>query len=169
MESLSDALLAQLMGMGFEQEDIIACQVSLKTSGSPVTLQSATEWSVIIILDLVYNSRIIIPKNVFRLLQRQSAVMNPTGHAHSDTPTLKLGTDDTTNITMATTDNSSNAQSSINRPVSTGSFFGSQTHVKSRYMYCKLPTCNYKYMYMYNYNYVRQVLKLIPVSISDSY
>ncbi len=44
MDSYSaDAIIAQLMGMGFEQENIMACLLSMKSSGSPVTLQSTTD------------------------------------------------------------------------------------------------------------------------------
>ena len=41
---LSDSLIAQLLDMGFEQESINACEAAMNSSGSPITLQSATEW-----------------------------------------------------------------------------------------------------------------------------
>ena len=40
----SSALLAQLLEMGFEEEQIEECQLALSTMGATVTLQSATEW-----------------------------------------------------------------------------------------------------------------------------
>lgn len=43
---LSDSLIAQLLDMGFEQESINACEAAMNSSGSPITLQSATEWYV---------------------------------------------------------------------------------------------------------------------------
>ena len=39
-----DALLAQLLGMGFGMEEIERCQVAMATSSRPYTLQEATEW-----------------------------------------------------------------------------------------------------------------------------
>ena len=41
------ALLAQLLDMGFEVEQIEACQLALASSDSPLTLQSAAEWCVL--------------------------------------------------------------------------------------------------------------------------
>ena len=46
MESVSDEFLAQLMDMGFEREHILACQMSLTASGTPITIQSVAEWYV---------------------------------------------------------------------------------------------------------------------------
>ena len=42
-----DALLAQLLGMGFAIEEIERCQVAMATSSRPYSLQEATEWLVI--------------------------------------------------------------------------------------------------------------------------
>ena len=39
-----DALLAQLLGMGFAIEEIERCQVAMATSSRPFSLQEATEW-----------------------------------------------------------------------------------------------------------------------------
>ena len=39
-----DALLAQLLGMGFGIEEIERCQVAMATSSRPYSLQEATEW-----------------------------------------------------------------------------------------------------------------------------
>ena len=39
-----DALLAQLLGMGFAMEEIERCQVAMATSSRPFSLQEATEW-----------------------------------------------------------------------------------------------------------------------------
>ena len=39
-----DALLAQLLGMGFGMEEIERCQVAMATSLRPYSLQEATEW-----------------------------------------------------------------------------------------------------------------------------
>ena len=44
MESVSDEF--QLMDMGFEREHILACQMSLTASGTPITIQSVAEWYV---------------------------------------------------------------------------------------------------------------------------
>ena len=40
----SDALLAQLLGMGFAIEEIERYQVAMATSFRPFSLQEATEW-----------------------------------------------------------------------------------------------------------------------------
>ena len=40
------ALLAQLLGMGFELDQIEACQLALASSDTPLTLQAATDWWV---------------------------------------------------------------------------------------------------------------------------
>ena len=37
-------LLVQLLDMGFEIDQIEACQLALASSNSPLTLQAATEW-----------------------------------------------------------------------------------------------------------------------------
>ena len=39
-----DALLAQLLGMGFAIEETERCQVAMATSSRPFSLQKAMEW-----------------------------------------------------------------------------------------------------------------------------
>ena len=40
---MEDAVLAQLLGMGFESEDVEACLTELSSQGT-YSLQAATEW-----------------------------------------------------------------------------------------------------------------------------
>ena len=42
-----DAMLAQLLGMGFQPEDVEEYQMAMATSSQPFSLQAATEWLVI--------------------------------------------------------------------------------------------------------------------------
>ena len=42
-----DAMLAQLLGMGFQSEDVEEYQMAMATSSQPFSLQAATEWLVI--------------------------------------------------------------------------------------------------------------------------
>ena len=40
-----DAMIAQLMGMGFQPEDIEEYQMTMATSSESFSMQAATEWS----------------------------------------------------------------------------------------------------------------------------
>lgn len=110
MESVSDELLAQLMDMGFEREHILACQMSLTASGTPITIQSVAEW----------------------LLQQQQTGTGTTTTSHTPPapPTLRLGG---SSNTKKETENDP-IVSDFSRPVSSGANFSSSSsqQVKSR-------------------------------------
>ena len=42
-----DAMLAQLLGMGFRPEDVEEYQIAMAASSEAFSLQAATEWSVV--------------------------------------------------------------------------------------------------------------------------
>lgn len=145
MESLTDALLAQLMGMGFNQQDIITCKTTLASSGIPITVQSATEWYVnnhfLNSKHFIVFWKINIVNVLCRLLQRQQS--QGTSVTNIDTPTLSLGhgggrtnrprpivNDGATNIHI-----SQQSSDDFTRPLSSGSSLQTSTHVpvKSRW------------------------------------
>ena len=82
---MSDELVAQLLEMGFEPNLVTACQVSMGSSNTPVTLQSATEWLVIHELHVV-NGWV-----VNRILQQMSSGQTTPQATAAAAPTLRLG------------------------------------------------------------------------------
>jgi hypothetical protein len=60
---MSDGIMAELLGMGFDTDMVTACKIAMDSSNTPITLQSATEW----------------------------LLKNNQSHTQQTTPTLRLG------------------------------------------------------------------------------
>ena len=75
-----DALLAQLLPMGFDTEEIERCQVAMATYTNFYSLQEATEWQILIWVDILEVSALLFFVTApykHRLLQNKQKTVSP--------------------------------------------------------------------------------------------
>ena len=61
-----DAMIAEMMGMGFQPEDIEEYQIAMASSSEGFSMQAATEWSAPVCYTCSYVSSGILYENVQR-------------------------------------------------------------------------------------------------------